>query len=560
MEAQTDNSQSISAPADLQQRNMESYNVIAEKFNAWTTKHHQIRLAYLAELCTKVPQLAAGGRSARVLELGCGGGFVLDKLLGDNPNLTAVANDLSPKQMDISRGILTPYAPRVEFEQGDMENLTFPPESFDAVIGLFSLLHLGLEEQATMIDKIRKWLRHGGCLLVNFPRDAWPWRVWEQYVDDGVTVLSTGMGVEGSLKMIRDNGLDVEKAEVEGIETETFLQKHDFQTLLADFDLAIEIYTMDTILEAADYFVFDKAYASAFHAPVFTDNATVSSPSPSPDSLFPATILSAIPRDDIYRQCLSLFLIASFGATAIYFVSATLSYYLIFDRRLEHHPRFLKNQVRQEINCSLFAIPIISVLTLPFFLSEVRGGSLLYTNFDDYGWGWVVVSTLLYMLFNDIGIYWIHRLEHHPSIYKYVHKPHHKWIIPTPWAAIAFHPVDGYVQSLPYHVFVFICPMQKYLYMVLFVMVQIWTILIHDGDMITGHWLEKFINSPAHHTLHHMYFTCNYGQYFTWADTYWDSHKAPQPSLDPIHDALKVMRAKGLIDENDNPIAKPKAE
>lgn len=40
--------------------------------------------------------------------------------------------------------------------------------------------------------------------------------------------------------------------------------------------------------------------------------------------------------------------------------------------------------------------------------------------------------------------------EHHPSIYKFVHKPHHKWIVPTPYAALAFHPVDGYAQSLPY--------------------------------------------------------------------------------------------------------------
>ncbi|KAH7121448.1 fatty acid hydroxylase superfamily-domain-containing protein [Dactylonectria macrodidyma] len=320
---------------------------------------------------------------------------------------------------------------------------------------------------------------------------------------------------------------------------------------------------MDAILEIADYFVFDKAYASAFPAPVFADNATVSSssvPASSPDSLFPALVASAIPRDDIYRQCLSLFLIASFGAATIYFISAALSYHFIFDKRLEYHPRFLKDQKRLEVESSLFAIPIISVLTLPFFLAEVRGYSLLYTKVDEYGLPWMAFSTLLYMLFNDIGIYWIHRLEHHPSVYKFIHKPHHKWIVPTPWAAIAFHPLDGYLQSLPYHIFVFICPMQKYLYMVLFAMVQIWTILIHDGDMITGHWLEKFVNSPAHHTLHHMYFTCNYGQYFTWADNYWDSHKAPQPALDPIHDALKVMREKGLIDENDQPIKKPKAE
>jgi len=30
--------------------------------------------------------------------------------------------------------------------------------------------------------------------------------------------------------------------------------------------------------------------------------------------------------------------------------------------------------------------------------------------------------------------------------------------------------------------------------------------------MITGHPLEKIINGPAHHTLHHIYFTVNYGQ------------------------------------------------
>ena len=35
---------------------------------------------------------------------------------------------------------------------------------------------------------------------------------------------------------------------------------------------------------------------------------------------------------------------------------------------------------------------------------------------------------------------------------------------------------------------------------------------IHDSDMITGHPLEKIINGPAHHTLHHLYFTVNYGQ------------------------------------------------
>ncbi|RSL95576.1 hypothetical protein CEP52_011986 [Fusarium oligoseptatum] len=220
---------------------------------------------------------------------------------------------------------------------------------------------------------------------------------------------------------------------------------------------------MDFLLEILDPIVFDYGYAyffpqqsSSSSSPASsgyssnTTSFTDSSSKTAYDDAFSLNYGSSLARDNIYRQCASILLIAGFGASIIYVISAALSYYFIFDRRLEYHPRFLKNQIRQEIQSSFFAIPIIDLLTLPFFLGEVRGKSLLYTRIDEYGWWWLGVSTLLYMVFNDLGIYWIHRLEHHPSIYKYVHKPHHKWIIPTPWAAIAFHPVDGYLQSLPY--------------------------------------------------------------------------------------------------------------
>jgi lathosterol oxidase len=62
---------------------------------------------------------------------------------------------------------------------------------------------------------------------------------------------------------------------------------------------------------------------------------------------------------------------------------------------------------------------------------------------------------------------------------------------------------------------------------------------IHDSDMITGHPLEKIINGPAHHTLHHLYFTVNYGQYFTWADRAGGSYRQPDPKLDPMHEVTK---------------------
>lgn len=324
---------------------------------------------------------------------------------------------------------------------------------------------------------------------------------------------------------------------------------------------------MDVILDFCDHYALDQAYAYLLpypHTPsaltqlnntgmpLSYDSAITNHPAFKPTSY--------LPRDSMIRQSISLYIIAAVGAAAMYFLFCSISYFCFFDRRLEHHPRFLKNQIRMEIKSSMIAIPWIDAMTLPWFLGEIRGHSMIYDNVSDYGWTYFVFSVALYLLFTDFFIYWIHRLEHHPSIYKHVHKPHHKWIMPTPWAALAFHPVDGYAQSLPYHIFVYVFPLHKYLYLGLFVFVQLWTILIHDGDMISGHFFERYINSPAHHTLHHLYFTCNYGQYFTWADSYFDSYRSPEPELDPLLDSLKMMKKKGLIDEAGNLIPQKKKD
>jgi len=90
--------------------------------------------------------------------------------------------------------------------------------------------------------------------------------------------------------------------------------------------------------------------------------------------------------------------------------------------------------------------------------------------------------------------------------------------------------------------------MQHHLYLLLFVLVNCWSIFIHDSDIITGHPLEKLINGPAHHTLHHLYFVCNYGQYFTLADRAGGSYRHPDSSLDPllavkVHDGLTPEEA-----------------
>ncbi|PWN29737.1 hypothetical protein BDZ90DRAFT_225992 [Jaminaea rosea] len=321
---------------------------------------------------------------------------------------------------------------------------------------------------------------------------------------------------------------------------------------------------MDVVLHLADDYLLDRLWAMAWPAPRGMGVAKAASPSqavianvsshlgsawgkePSQWTGHAGKAVSALPRDNIIRQALSLSLITYVGIFILYFGFAGLSYYFFFNHDMKRHPRFLPNQVRLEIDCSLRAFGPLTLMTLPWFVGEVRGYSMLYTKVSDFGLAYTIFSVPFFLVFTDACIYWVHRLEHHPKVYKHIHKPHHKWLVPTPFASHAFHPLDGYFQSLPYHIFVFLFPLHRFVYMGLFVFVNCWSILIHDSDVIVNSPLEKVINGPSHHTLHHLYFNVNYGQYFTGCDRLGGSYRQPRSSDDPLLDVTGKGEPKPL--------------
>lgn len=227
------------------------------------------------------------------------------------------------------------------------------------------------------------------------------------------------------------------------------------------------------------------------------------------------------------RQLLTLFVVVNLSGYLLYLFFASLSYYFIFDKTLLEHKRILPNQIQKELWVACTSIPLMSIPTIFLFLAEIRGGSRLYSNVEEYGWGYFIFSAFFFLFFTDMCIYWIHRWLHHPLIYAAIHKPHHKWIVPTPYASHAFHPVDGFLQSSPYHMFVFLFPLHKLLYMGLFLFVNFWTISIHDAQYGVPSILRPFVNGAAHHTDHHLYFKFNYGQFFTLWDHIGGSFKHP---------------------------------
>ncbi|KAJ8014129.1 hypothetical protein DPEC_G00037050 [Dallia pectoralis] len=152
-------------------------------------------------------------------------------------------------------------------------------------------------------------------------------------------------------------------------------------------------------------------------------------------------------------------------------------------------------------------------------------------------WSFMLVSMISFVLFTDGCIYWIHRILHHRLIYKRFHKIHHVFKIPTPFASHAFHPLDGFLSSLPYHIYPFLFPLNKVLYLALYIFVNIWTLSIHDGYYCLPGPLQGMVNGAAHHTDHHRFFTVNYGQYFTLWDRISGSYHVPS-----------VLKGKGSVD------------
>ncbi|KAL4791251.1 hypothetical protein BDV19DRAFT_312014 [Aspergillus venezuelensis] len=292
---------------------------------------------------------------------------------------------------------------------------------------------------------------------------------------------------------------------------------------------------MDVFLDILDTFVFDRFYAWALPAPVPNVagaelgsqklyNQHVGRYVPLQPSQYVET--SSWKREDIARQLTSLFLVAWVFALAMYLIGSLVVYHTMFDKRLLRHPLYLENQMRLEIKQGVSAIPVIAILTAPLFMAEVRGYSKLYdfaseAPFPAYTW----LQYPLFVCFTDFGIYWIHRWLHIPVVYRWLHKPHHKWVVPTPFASYAFHPVDGWAQSLPYHVFPFLFPLQKSAYLGLFVFVTLWTVLIHDAEYISH---SVVINGSACHTMHHLYFNYNYGQYITLWDRLGGTYREPK--------------------------------
>jgi 2-polyprenyl-3-methyl-5-hydroxy-6-metoxy-1,4-benzoquinol methylase len=77
--------------------------------------------------------------------------------------------DLS--QVQIQRAMR--LVPGAQLISADVTAVAFEARSFDAIICLYTIIHLPLVEQASLLIRIASWLRPGGWLLLTAGDRSW---------------------------------------------------------------------------------------------------------------------------------------------------------------------------------------------------------------------------------------------------------------------------------------------------------------------------------------------------------------------------------------------------
>jgi 2-polyprenyl-3-methyl-5-hydroxy-6-metoxy-1,4-benzoquinol methylase len=178
----------------------QGYDALSERYDERYGGDTKYR-AWLEELRGRVPVGSA------VLDLGCGSGIpVARDLAASGYRLTGV--DIS--EVQVSRA--SQLVPQAEFIQADMTSVVFNRASFAAVVSFFALIHLPLEDQFPLLERIASWLVPDGVLVVT--TGYWAWTGAEDnWLEGGVPMWWSHADVATYRSWISQCGFLIEREE-----------------------------------------------------------------------------------------------------------------------------------------------------------------------------------------------------------------------------------------------------------------------------------------------------------------------------------------------------------
>jgi sterol desaturase/sphingolipid hydroxylase (fatty acid hydroxylase superfamily) len=187
-------------------------------------------------------------------------------------------------------------------------------------------------------------------------------------------------------------------------------------------------------------------------------------------------------------------------------------------RRLNRDPPRAAT-IRHELRLSLMSSWIYALPATLAVVAWKQGDTLVYLDPARYGLAWLFVSGALYLLIQDAYYYWLHRLMHHPAIFRHVHAGHHRSRQPTPFASFSFDWAEAALNAWVMPALVFVIPIHPAVILALLSLATVAAVLNHAGAEVLPRWvvegwIGRWLISASHHSLHHSHYGKNFGLYF----------------------------------------------
>jgi cyclopropane fatty-acyl-phospholipid synthase-like methyltransferase len=136
----------------------------------------------------------------KVLEIGCGAGVPITRTLSKRISVTGV--DISKEMIQLS----SKNVPEATFIRADIMKIDLPGSEFDAVVSFYTIFHIPKEHHKDLFQRIHRWLKVGGYLLVTVANEN-----EESYIDEfhGVTMYWSNYGLKEYIKILSELGFDI---------------------------------------------------------------------------------------------------------------------------------------------------------------------------------------------------------------------------------------------------------------------------------------------------------------------------------------------------------------
>ncbi len=191
-------------------------------------------------------------------------------------------------------------------------------------------------------------------------------------------------------------------------------------------------------------------------------------------------------------------------------------------RKIQTHFPSLTDYQR-EFLYSVSTTIIFATLGYLFFFGPIAQYTMVYRDIHAHSMVYFFGSVAITLVVHDTYFYWTHRLMHRPEIFGYLHKVHHLSTNPSPWAAMAFHPLEAVVEYGIVAVVPFLYPIHPLAIALFLLIMMIYNVYGHLGYELypkgfSNSPIGKWINTSVNHNQHHQFFNGNYGLYFLWWD------------------------------------------